>query len=364
MRPGLFSLLTMNVLRHLAVVGLFGACLSPVSMMAQAPGNAQGMSYQALLRDADGAPLANEGGTLGVSVLNAADSLLWSQQLPVTTDAFGLIMVRIGGGALWEGLPWHQALQMSATWTGTDGPVDLGTQWLGEVPKAQYAGNGWFYQGQEDLRLSLESDTVRLHADSLIVVGNTREGDTLLTEVIRLQAQRDVILSGRDDVSAFANDDIKMIATSDVRLESGDDVRLESLDDIRANAANELELVGTRRTNLGTKEGVLPAADTTVVMARQFLHIGAPVGIPLTGTPQDTLYLPELLRLAGQSIAVEGPAQFNQPIAGVDAVNPDELVTLAQLQGLMIQMQQWVASWALLPDSVVSAAPVPMPASK
>ena len=61
---------------------------------------------------------------------------------------------------------------------------------------------------------------------------------------------------------------------------------------------------------------------------------------------------------------MEGPSQFNRPISGVDAVNPDELVTLAQLQGLMIQMQQWVASWAVLPDSVVSAAPLPMPASE
>ncbi len=354
----------MNSLRHFACLVGCGLLWIPIQSLAQTPGNAQGMSYQALLRDADGAPLADTGGLLGVSVLNAQDSVLWSQQLPVTTDGFGLIMVRIGGGVLWEALPWHQALQMSATWTGPDGPVDLGTQWLGEVPKAQYAGNGWFYQGEEDLRLSLESDTVRLHADSLIVVGNTREGDTLLTEVVRLQAQRDVILSGRDDVSAFADDDVKMIAASDVRLESGDDVRLESLDDIRANAANELELVGTRRTNLGTKEGVLPASDTTVVMARRFLHIGAPVGIPLTGTPQDTVYLPELLRLAGQSIAVEGPAAFNQPISGVDAVHPDELVTLAQLQGLMVQMQQWVASWELLPDSVVSAAPLPIPMSE
>lgn len=338
--------------------------LMPISLCAQSPGNAQGMSYQALLRDVDGAPLSGVSGTLGVDVLNATDSVLWSQDLLVTTDAFGLITVRVGGGLTWEALPWHQALQMSAMWVAAGDTVQLGTQFLGEVPKAQYAGNGWFYQGEEDLRLSLESDTVRLHADSLIVVGNTREGDTLLTEVIRLQAQRDVILSGRDDVSAFADDDIKLLAASDVRIESGDDVRLESMDDIRANALNELELVGARRTNLGTKEGILPASDTTVVMARKFLHIGLPVGIPLTGTPQDSLYLAEFVRLAGQNISVEGPTQFNLPVSGVDAVNPQELVTMAQLQGLMLQMQQWVASWATLPDSVLATAPLSMPSAE
>lgn len=338
--------------------------LMPFSLCAQSTGTAQGMSYQALLRDVDGAPLSGVSGTLEVGVLSASDSLLWSQALPVATDAFGLIAVRIGGGVAWEALPWHQPLQMTAAWLAPPDTVQLGTQFLGEVPKAQYAGNGWFYQGEEDLRLSMGSDTVRLHADSLIVVGNTREGDTLLTEVVRLQAQRDVILSGRDDVSAFADDDIKLLATSDVRLESGDDVRLEAMDDIRANAMNELELVGARRTNLGTKEGILPASDTTVVMAKKFLHIGLPVGIPLTGTPQDSLYLAEFVRLAGQSISVEGPAQFNLPVSGVDAVNSQELVTLAQLQGLMLQMQQWVASWATLPDSVLATAPLSMPAAE
>lgn len=305
----------------------------------------QGMSYQALLRNPDGSPLEGAAGQLEVEVLDAADSVLWMQSIPVTTDAHGLIVLRIGGGEAWAALPWHALLQMRATWVGTEGPTDLGTQVLGEVPKSLYAGNGWFYQGPEDLRLVQDADTVRMHADSLVVIGNTRQGDTLLTEVVRLQAQRDVIFSARDDVSAFSVDDIKLLAGNDVRIESVDDVRMDALDDIRANALNELELVGVRRTNLGTAEGVVPASDTTVVMARKHLHIGLPVGVPLTGTPQDTIYLAETVRIAGQDILVQGPAAFDRPVSGVEGTAPEHFVTLSQLQALMLELQQTLDMW-------------------
>lgn len=164
-------------------------------------GTAQGMGYQALLRGVDGVPLAEEPGVLTIEVLSALDSVLFAQDLDVVTDGYGMLFLTVGGGVEWAALPWHEALQMRATWTGSAGSVSLGTQVMSETPKSRYSGNGWFFQGPEDLRLALESDTVRLHADSLIVIGNTREGDTLLTEVVRLQAQRDVILSGRDDIA-------------------------------------------------------------------------------------------------------------------------------------------------------------------
>lgn len=300
------------------------------------------MGYQALLRGVDGLPLAEEPGVLTVEVLSALDSVLFAQSLDVVTDGYGMLFLTVGGGVEWAALPWHESLQMRATWTGAEGAVPLGSQVISETPKSRYSGNGWFFQGPEDLRLALESDTVRLHADSLIVIGNTREGDTLLTEVVRLQAQRDVILRGRDDVSAFSNDDIKLIAGSDVRLEAVDDVRFDALDDVRANALNELELVGARRTNLGTSEGVLPAADTTVVMARKHLHFGMPVGVMLTGTPQDTLYLAESVRMAGQNIEFFGPTAFDQPVSGVDGTAPEHFVTMAQMQVMITQLQQMV----------------------
>ena len=310
-----------------------------------------GMGYQALLRDAEGQPLSAEEGTLVVEVLDPLDSALYVDSIPVVTDAYGMLYLMVGGGPQWTALPWHLSLQLRATWFGPMGSVPLGAQVIAEAPKARYSGNGWFFQGPEDLRLVIDADTVRLHADSLVVIGNTREGDTLLTEVVRLQAQRDVIFSARDDVSAFADDDVKLNAGSDVWLDAMDDVRLDALDDVRANAANELELVGLRRTNLGTAEGLLPAADTTVVMAKGPLHIGIPVGVVLTGTPQDTIYLAEVLRMGGQDIQVTGPTTFDRPVTGVDGTEPDHFVTLAQLQIMMSQLQQMVL------QAVASGAP-------
>lgn len=318
----------------MALISLSSVATAQISLLS-------GIPYQALIRDADGQALANTSCSLSFEVVTAMDSVVWSQSMAVTTDAHGLVSTRVGEQQDLQSLPWHMNLNLRTS-------VDLGTGFnvlttepVGFVPVAGFAANGFYEQSPRDVRLGFTTDTVRFHADSLIVIGDT-DVPLQLTKVIRLQAEQDVIFSGRDDVVAFADDQVKLNALTDVVLNAVDDVRLEAADDVRGTAANELEMVGLRRTNIGTAAGITPTADTTTVMGKQYLNLGMPVFPPLTGTLADTTYLSDQVNIGGESIEVHGPTTFHSPASGLDPAAPQHFVTLNYLNSAMFNLIQQV----------------------
>lgn len=300
-----------------------------------------GIPYQALLRDADGAAMENASAEMAFALVDTAGAVVWGDTLPVVTDAFGMVHLRIGQAQALEQLPWAKGLNVRSEVNLGTGFELLAEEPVGFVPVAGFAANGFYEKSPRDFRLGFTTDTIRVHADSLIVIGDT-DTPQVLTKVVRLQANEDVILSGRDDVVAFADDQVKLNAVTDVWLNAADDVRLDALDDVRASAANELELVGLRRTNLGTAAGITPTSDTTTVMGKLFLNLGMPVFPPLTGTAADTTYLADQLNIGAEFIDVYGPATFHNAVSGQDPSAPAHFVTLNYLNSAMFNLIEQV----------------------
>lgn len=294
----------------------------------------QGIGYQALLRGADGEPLLNHSVALVFQLADSAGTV-WSDTVNSVTDAHGLVSVEVGALSNLHGLPWHRGLVWANSVDVGNGFEALPVQPTGLVPVAAFAGNGFYLSAPDDARLAFDADTVRFHADSLLVLGNVGTDGLRFTENVRLQAETDVILTGRDDVVGFATDQVKLNAGNDVLLNATDDVRLEALDDIRLNAANELELVGLFRTNVGTAAGITPTTDTTTVMAKRYLNLGIPLYPPMTGTPADTLYLTDQVNIGGEAITVYGPATFMHPVSGAPPTTGDQFVTLDYLNSVI-----------------------------
>jgi hypothetical protein len=268
--------------------------------------------------------------------LRAQLVIVWADTLDVLSDGYGIIRVEWADGAMIDSLRWGMDLKFHTSLNTGGGFFKIGTERLEATPMARFAAKGFYCQSEEDLRLTMNPDTMRFHAGSLEVVGNTRH-DSTLTEVVRVQAQRDVNLSGRDDVVMFANDDVKLNALDDVILDSVDDIRLAALDDVRLNAMNELELVEVHRSNLGTDESDVPGSNSTCVMGKLKLNFGVPLGSPLTGTPADTMYLAEKVQIGGQVNSVFGPTTFDGPVSGRDPTLAALFVTSAYYELVMMQ---------------------------
>ena len=331
-------------------------CFASVALFTSTESEAQvsllsGIPYQGLIRGADGVPLANATGQMAFSLWTSTDSMVWADTVSVVSDDYGLVSARVGEAQALEDLPWQLALQLQTALDLGNGFDFLTAEPMGFVPVASWAANGFYEQSPQDYRLGFTVDTVRFHADSLIVIGDT-DVPNVLTRVVRLQAQEDVIFSGRDDVVAFADDQIKLNAFTDVLLNASDDVRLEALDDVRGTASNELEMVGLRRTNIGTAAGITPTSDTTTVMGDLFLNLGMPVFPPLTGTPSDTIYLANQLNLGGEAIDVFGPTTFHNPAGGQDPVLPQHFVTLSYLNAAMFNLIEQVNALQLQIESL------------
>ena len=104
----------------------------------------QGIAFQAVARDAGGAPIASASITIDFFILNGVVSEYHESHV-VTTDPFGLFRVNIGNGTPITGsfasLNWetvNYSLQINITPSGGSTSV-LGTQSLQSVPYAQHA---------------------------------------------------------------------------------------------------------------------------------------------------------------------------------------------------------------------------------
>jgi hypothetical protein len=114
---------------------------------AQAP---QGFNYQAVVRDNNGNPLVNQQVEMRFTIHDGGPNgpADFVQGDTITTNAFGIITVVIGGGAIIQGnfanIPWatgNKFLQVELDATGSGNYNDLGTLELLSVPYALYAAN-------------------------------------------------------------------------------------------------------------------------------------------------------------------------------------------------------------------------------
>jgi hypothetical protein len=128
---------------HLSTVLAIVTLLFSTSLWAQAP---QSMNYQGIARQTNGKALSNTAMQLRISIIDGknADSLLYTEEHQITTNAFGLYNLQIGNGrpvnGLFEKIIWasgNKYIQVSTlentAW------VDLGTTQLLSVPYALYA---------------------------------------------------------------------------------------------------------------------------------------------------------------------------------------------------------------------------------
>lgn len=123
----------------------------PLLVLAQAP---QGMSYQGVATDANGAELINQNISIRASVLSASatGTVEWEETHSTTTDDFGLFTLTIGqgtstgGGVLvnfsdmdWGNNAHFLKIEMDAT--GGTSYTHIGTNQMMSVPYALYAEN-------------------------------------------------------------------------------------------------------------------------------------------------------------------------------------------------------------------------------
>lgn len=115
------------------------------TMMAQAP---QKIDYQAIARDADGKPLAEQAIGVQMGILRGPlpGTLVYMERHNMTTDQFGLFNLGIGTGTIQSGsfssIDWSAGthfVQVGIDINGGTSFIDMGTVELMSVPYALYA---------------------------------------------------------------------------------------------------------------------------------------------------------------------------------------------------------------------------------
>ncbi len=115
-------------------------------LLAQVP---EGFSYQAVIRDIEGQPIANQAISLKISLEDAQSSLYFSETHAVTTSQSGVASVVIGSGTPIEGelanVPWEVGeifLKIEVDVSNSGSYNLLGSSKLQAVPYALYAKSG------------------------------------------------------------------------------------------------------------------------------------------------------------------------------------------------------------------------------
>ena len=120
--------------------------LISIGAFAQAPNK---LNYQGLIRNGVGNPLGNTPVLLRISILDAANNVLFFEQHSTTTNSLGLYNVAIGTGSLLQGnfaaINWGAGNRYIKVEVSTNAGVtfiNLGTNQLLSVPYALYAASG------------------------------------------------------------------------------------------------------------------------------------------------------------------------------------------------------------------------------
>src|ERR1043165_8145549 len=123
---------------------LISLCLLAFTVViAQAP---QGMNYQAVVRNAQGIPVAaNTPVALQFNIHNssALGSVVYTETINSTVNQFGLVNVEIGGGRNLAIVDWDNGPKFLQVLVSINGGTftDMGTTQLISVPYALYAAN-------------------------------------------------------------------------------------------------------------------------------------------------------------------------------------------------------------------------------
>ncbi|MBS1771489.1 MAG: hypothetical protein JST82_01425 [Bacteroidetes bacterium] len=129
------------------------ALLSALTVMAQAP---QKFNYQGIARNTSGTPLASQalGIRLTVHDATATGAILYQETFNITTNAYGLYTLQVGGGTVVSGtfntISWGSGakyLQVEIDPAGGTSYADMGSNQLISVPYAVYANNAGAIQG-------------------------------------------------------------------------------------------------------------------------------------------------------------------------------------------------------------------------
>lgn len=121
--------------------------LFPLFAFSQSP---QKINFQSILRNTNGEVVANKNVKLKISIQTGSmmDSIVYSETHLKTTDASGLMSLKIGSGNIvmgrFDSIKWGKAphfIKLEADFNGGNNFVLLGTQELMSVPYALYASN-------------------------------------------------------------------------------------------------------------------------------------------------------------------------------------------------------------------------------
>jgi hypothetical protein len=157
----------MRRLRLFVLTTLFSVCILAI-LSAQTPG----FNYQAVLRDAQGQPLANQDITLRIGLTDGmGGDLLYQESHDITTNDLGLINVTIGSGLLESGA-FQSIVGVADLYYEIEAGLPDGsneTLGVGPVGAIPYA----LYGEDEDSDPSNEMQDLLLEGDSLGIVGGT-----------------------------------------------------------------------------------------------------------------------------------------------------------------------------------------------
>ena len=117
--------------------------LGAVATIAQVP---QGITYQAVVRDASGNQLSGQSVSLRITILENNTATVYQETHSATTNGFGLVNLVIGEGTATQGafnsIDWFTGnyfTQTEVDVTGGTNYVVMGSQQLMSVPYALYA---------------------------------------------------------------------------------------------------------------------------------------------------------------------------------------------------------------------------------
>lgn len=146
---------------------------------AQVP---QKINYQAVIRNVAGEPLANQAVSLKMSILEGSSgSAQYVETHTVTTNSFGLIDLKIGGGAIvsgtLEGVQWstgNKFLKLEVDVAGGNSYTEVSTVELVSVPYALNAATS------ADNRWDFSGNNIKNNNTGIVSIGSSAESSAKL----------------------------------------------------------------------------------------------------------------------------------------------------------------------------------------
>lgn len=174
----------------------------------------QTMSYQAVVRDAQGTLVASKQVSVVISILknNELGDAVYSETQSVTTNANGLMTLAIGNESNFATINWAEGPYFLKTETTVDGVVIEAVSQLMAVPYAKYAetaGNMDEYVKKSEIDAYIEAKVRSMFKDALEKASAVSDdSNTIMEEVIK-----DVASENTGDGKSYTNTDGDLLGT-------------------------------------------------------------------------------------------------------------------------------------------------------